>query len=303
VLPRLIALACVLPLACVLAVTGGAARARAAGAAGARRQPDPLLERGPYPSCWSIRPDGSHRRRVLRTRQNCKRPSLSRDRRWVAFDGAPPGEGAAVGVRRPDRAPRRHRPQVAHELRRTRDRPQWSPNGSRISYSRLEKVDLSDFRKTWIWTVRPDDGGEQPVVKGSTARWSPDGSLLVFGTPTTSSDGDLFVARADGSGLRRLLATRLEWPNAWSPGGRRILFTRSFGDGRSDVYSMAASGGDVRRLTRARGEKVGGSWSPDGKRIVFTSTRFGRSHLFVMHAGGGRARELTHREDFDPVWR
>jgi hypothetical protein len=48
----------------------------------------------PYPSCWSIRPDGTHRRRVYRTRLNCKRPSLSRDRRWLAFDGAPPGKPA-----------------------------------------------------------------------------------------------------------------------------------------------------------------------------------------------------------------
>jgi TolB protein len=115
---------------------------------------------------------------------------------------------------------------------------------------------------------------------------------------------DLFVARPDGSGRRRLLATpRLEQPNAWSPDGRRILFTRWSADGRSDVYSMSARGGDVRRLTRACGENVGGSWSLDGNRIVLSSTRFGRSHLFVMRAGGGRARELTHREDFDPVWR
>ena len=257
----------------------------------------------PYPSLWSIRPDGSPRRRVYRTRQNCKRPSLSRDRRWVAFDGAPPGKAPLTEfdvqiVRRDGSGRRSLTSSDAREID-----PQWSPNGSRISYSRLERADSSDFRKTWIWTVRPDGSGQQPVVKGNTARWSPDGRLLVFSAPTTTSDGDLFVARADGSGLTRLLGTpTLEWPNAWSPDGRRILFTRSFGDGRSDVYSMAASGGDVRRLTRARGENVGGSWSPDGKQIVFTSTRFGRSHLFVR-AGGGKARELTHREDFDPVWR
>jgi Tol biopolymer transport system component len=46
----------------------------------------------PWPSLWSIRPDGSHRRRVFRTHQNCKRPVLSPNRRWIAFDGTPPGQ-------------------------------------------------------------------------------------------------------------------------------------------------------------------------------------------------------------------
>lgn len=291
-------------LAGVLAFVGGAA-ARAERAKPARVGSLILFwSMDPYPSLWSIRPDGTHRRRVYRTRQNCKRPSLSRDRRWVAFDGAPPGKAPLsefdVQIVRRDGTGRRS---LTSSDAREID-PQWSPDGSRISYSRLERTDLSDFRKTWIWTVRPDGSDEQPVVKGNNARWSPDGSLLVFSTPTTTSDGDLFVARPDGSGLRRLLATpRLEWPNAWSPDGRRILFTRSFADGRSDVYSISARGGDVRRLTRARGESVGGSWSPDGSRIVFSSTRFRLSHLFVMRAGGGRARELTHREDFDPLWR
>jgi TolB protein len=258
----------------------------------------------PYPSLWSIRPDGTHRRRVFRTKQNCKRPNLSPDRRWIAFDGAPPGKRPLsefdVQVVRSDGTGRRS---LTHSDARELD-PQWAPDGTRIAYSRLERADSDDFRKTWIWTVRPDGTGEQPVVKGNTARWSPDGKWIVFSTPTTTSDGDLFAAHPDGSGLRLLLGTaRLEQPNAWSPDGRRILFTRWLADGHSDIFSMAASGGDVRRLTRARGENVGGSWSPDGKRIVFSSTRFRISHVFVMRAGGGRARELTHREDYEPVWR
>ena len=290
-------------LACAL---GGAAQARSKAPQAPTRVGSLILfwSADPYPSCWSIRPDGTHRRRVYRTRQNCKRPSLSPDRHWIAFDGAPPGKAPLTEfdvqiVGRDGKGRRSLTSSDARELD-----PHWSPDGKRLIYSRLERADQSDWRKTWIWTVRPDGTDERPLVKGSNARWSPDGSRFVFSAPTTRSDGDLFVARADGSVLRPLLSTpRVEWPNAWSPDGRRILFTRSFADGRSDIYSLAAAGGDVRRLTRARGENVGGSWSPDGRRIVFASTRFGLSHLFVMRAGGGKARELTHREDFDPVWR
>jgi Tol biopolymer transport system component len=294
-------------LVAVLACTvGGAAQARRGEPQAPARVGSLILfwSMDPYPSLWSIRPDGSHRRRLFRTRQNCKRPSLSPDRRWIAFDGAPPGKASMKEfdlqiVRRDGTGRRSLTRSDAREID-----PQWSPDGTRISYSRLARADSSDFRKTWIWTVRPDGGGARPLVHGNTARWSPDGSELVFSALTPKSDGDVFVVRADGTGLRRLLATpRLEQPNAWSPDGRRILFTRWSADGGSDVLSMAAAGGDVRRLTHARDENVGGSWSPDGTRIVFSSARFGRSHLFVMRAGGGKARQLSHREDFDPVWR
>ena len=260
----------------------------------------------PYPSLWSIRPDGSHRRRVFRTRQNCKRPSLSPNRLWIVFDGAPPGKPPMsdfdIQVVRRDGTGRR-------TLAGTQDREinaQWSPDGRSISYERLRKADESDWRKTWIWTIRPDGSGAHRLVRGNNARWSPDGKRLVFSAPAARSRGDLFVIGADGRGMRRLLAgPELDWPNAWSPNGRRILFTRSYDDGTSQVYAMNADGTGVRRLTHARGENVGGSWSPNGTRIVFTSTRVGHSHLFAMRSDGTHERELTRRraDDFDPLWR
>jgi Tol biopolymer transport system component len=258
----------------------------------------------PWPSLWSIRPDGSHRTRVFRTHQNCKRPVLSPDRRWIAFDGTPPGQRPLsqfdIQVMRRDGTGRRT---LVPSPDRETD-PQWSPDGTRLSYVRLAQADEQDFRKSWIWTVRPDGTGARRLVLGNNARWSPDGKRLVFSSPTPHSDGDLFVIDADGSGLRRLLATAsLEWPSDWSPNGRKILFTRALLGG-TDVYSMNADGSNVRRLTHARGEDIGGTWSPDGKRIVFTSQRFRLSHLFVMRADGSGEHQLTRRnaEDFEPSW-
>lgn len=258
----------------------------------------------PWPSLWSIRPDGSHRTRVFRTRQNCKRPVLSPDRRWIAFDGTPPGQRPLsqfdIQVMRRDGTGRRT---LVPSPDRETD-PQWSPDGTRLSYVRLAKADEQDFRKSWIWTMRPDGTGAKRLVLGNNARWSPDGKRLVFSAPTAHSDGDLFVINVDGSGLRRLLSTpRLEWPSDWSPNGKKILFTREL-PGGTDVYSLNADGSNVRRLTHARGEDIGGTWSPDGKRIVFTSQRFRLSHLFVMRADGRGERQLTRHnaEDFEPSW-
>jgi Tol biopolymer transport system component len=258
----------------------------------------------PWPSLWSIRPDGSHRQRLFRTRQNCKRPVLSPDRRWIAFDGTPPGQRPLsqfdIQVMRRDGTGRRT---LVPSPDRETD-PQWSPDGTRLSYVRLAEADEQDFRKSWIWTMRPDGTGAKRLVLGNNARWSPDGKRLVFSAPTARSDGDLFVINADGSGLRLLLSTpRLEWPSDWSPNGKKILFTRELLGG-TDVYSMSADGSNVRRLTHARGEDIGGTWSPDGTRIVFTSRRFRLSHLFVMRADGRGEHQLTRRnaEDFEPSW-
>jgi Tol biopolymer transport system component len=258
----------------------------------------------PWPSLWSIRPDGSHRRRVFRTHQNCKRPFPSPDRTWIAFDGTPPGQRPLsqfdIQVVRRDGTGRRT---LVPSPDRETD-PQWSPDGARISYVRLAEADEEDWRKSWIWSVRLDGTDAKRLVLGSNARWSPDGKQLVFSAPTARSDGDLFVINADGSGLRRLLATpRLEWPSDWSLDGKKILFTRELLGG-TDVYVMNTDGSNVRRLTHARGEDFGGTWSPDGTRIVFTSKRFRLAHLFVMKANGRGEHQLTRRnaEDFEPSW-
>jgi Tol biopolymer transport system component len=297
-----------LVLAGVLVVLAGSASSTAAPGSAARVGSLILFwSDSPWPSLWSIRPDGSHRRRVFRTHQNCKRPVLSPNRKWIAFDGTPPGQRPLsqfdIQVMRRDGIGRRT---LVPSPDRETD-PQWSPDGTRISYVRLAEADVEDWRKSWIWTVRSDGTGARRLVLGSNARWSPDGKRLVFSAPTAQSDGDLFVINADGTGLRRLLATprRVEWPTDWSPNGKKILFTRSiFGADSTDVYVMNADGTNVRRLTHVRGEDVGGTWSPDGTRIIFASRRFRLSHLFVMKANGRGERQLTRRnaEDFEPSW-
>jgi TolB protein len=288
-------------LAALSAATPSAGAPRTSGRAGSLIL---FWSDSPIPSLWSIRPDGSHRHRIS-LRQNCKRPSLSPDRKWIVFDGTPPGKlpltDFDVQVARRDGTGRRIL--VSSDDRELDAR--WSPDGTRISFERRRWAEGDDWRDSWIWTMRPDGGDARPLVRGSSARWSPDGKRLVFSAPTPGSDGDLFVIDADGTGLHRLLATpRLEQPNAWSPDGKKILFTRYPSDRESDVYAMDAAGTNVRRLTRAVRQDVGGTWSPDGSRIVFTSERLGRTHLFVMRANGTRQHAITARgaNDFDPSW-
>jgi len=178
---------------------------------------------------------------------------------------------------------------------------QWAPGDKQISFTRMPPGAL--WRQAWIWTIVPNGTGLTKLAKGQDARWSPTG--IVFDAPARGSDAELFVVRADGTGLRRLAATRtLEWPAAWSPDGRKILFTRAESEHVSDVFVMNADGSHVRRLTATR-SSVAGAWSPDGSTIVFTKGRARGSPLCLMRADGSHQRALMRSSTaaFDPSWR
>jgi TolB protein len=258
----------------------------------------------PNPSLWSMRPDGSDRHRIVPNRQNAKRPALSPDLRWIAFDGSPPGTPPLtqfhVQLVRVDGTGLRTlagRGYHTWELD-----AQWSPDGRRLSFDRMPAG--PDWRHSRIWTIRPDGTGARPLGRGTWGRWSPDGTKLVLSATTPNSDGDLFVMNPDGSGRHRLLATpENEQPAAWSPDGKRILFTR-FGSDGADVYVMDADGSHVRRLTRSSGDDVAAGWSPDGSSIVFTSDRSGLTQIYMMDPDGCNQRILSPggTNQFDPSW-
>ena len=119
-----------------------------------------------------MRPDGTHVRRIA-ARQNAKRPLLSPDGRWVAFDGTPRGKPPLsdfdVQLVRLDGTQRRTIVGTsACELD-----AKWAPDGKRLSFSRMPRG--ADWRHSTVCTVRPDGSGLQKLGPGGNARWSPDG--------------------------------------------------------------------------------------------------------------------------------
>lgn len=101
--------------------------------------------------------------------------------------------------------------------------PLWSPKGDRIAFVRRLGRDFQ------IFTIKPDGSGEKQVtyVRGNHAHlaWLPDGEHLLFTSsmkgfkdeaPYTGAPqpyGEIFLMRADGTGLQQLT------DNQWEEGG------------------------------------------------------------------------------------
>ena len=136
------------------------------------------------------------------------------------------------------------------------------------------------------------------MTPGFGARWSPDGTQLVYEAPGVGGVGDLFVIGPDGSDPHPLLSTpELEQPGGWSPDGARILFTRYDSANRPSVLVMNADGTNVRRL----GPGIAAAWSPDGRRILYSAGFFTR--LLVIDADGTHRHAVTRFAASEPDWR
>ncbi|TML24986.1 MAG: hypothetical protein E6G32_02135 [Actinobacteria bacterium] len=244
----------------------------------------------PGPALWAMQPDGSNQHLIYHAYANAKRPMLSPDGSWIAFDGASPGtkpfDDFDVQIVRTN-GTRRHT--VAGTTANEVD-AQWSPDGRRLSFSRWPRS--ADWRSSSVWTVRRDGKQLRRVGRGQFARWSPDGKRLVLDAPTKGSDGDLFIVNADGSGRRRVTNTRdLEQPAGWSPDGRTILFTRYTVSGSTQIGVIKVDGGRARTLATVHGDEAGAAaWSPDGTKILFTNQPGRYAQCFVMNADGSHNR-------------
>ncbi|MEP6692685.1 MAG: PDZ domain-containing protein, partial [Gemmatimonadaceae bacterium] len=108
--------------------------------------------------------------------------------------------------------------------------------------------------------------------------------------------GDLWIARLDGSDVRRLTtADGDELSPVFSPDGKSIAFSGNY-DGNIDIYVVPAAGGSPKRLTWHPGFDIVQGFTPDGKNVLFTSGRESftdrYTQLFTVSVDGGAEARL-----------
>lgn len=124
---------------------------------------------------------------------------------------------------------------------------------------------------------------------------SPDGRSVVYvvsqaDSATNRYRRELWMARADGSGARRLTYIGNASSPAWSPDGTRLAFVSSREGGRGQVWILPlAEGGEAWPLTDVKTGAGGPVWSPQGDRIAFTSS-LSPAELDTVKADSGKSR-------------
>jgi TolB protein len=91
----------------------------------------------------------------------------------------------------------------------------WSPNGKWIIF----RSHVDDGGASQIYHVHPNGTGLKQLTHFkagaivTSSQFSPDGKWIVFGTNGVGGNADVFVMRADGSGMRPVTRTKL-WDSA-----------------------------------------------------------------------------------------
>ncbi|MFN7119020.1 MAG: DUF5050 domain-containing protein [Saprospiraceae bacterium] len=161
---------------------------------------------------------------------------------------------------------------------------------------------------TEIFVVDPYQGDAQNVSKSPHSEdrypaWSPDGKYFVFTSNRNDSlTYDIYIARADGSQVRRL--TRLPagsvayWPS-WTADGHYIYFNEG---NTAMIYRIKPNGKALEKVAEGRD----GNISPDGKWIVFTQQGKNGYGVWVMQADGSEKKQIIPQESqiggIAPVW-
>lgn len=154
------------------------------------------------------------------------------------------------------------------------------------------------YRNVNIWRANLPAAENSPTLLiGSSrvnhsAQYSPDGGKILFYSDR-AGQSELWVARADGSDLRRLTffsspkrANRSIGSPNWSPDGAHIVYD-SLQTKRSQIYVMNADGSGQRQFTTDPGEAMMPTWSRDGRSIYYVARRGGRNALWKRPFAGG----------------
>lgn len=148
--------------------------------------------------------------------------------------------------------------------------PQWSPDGSKIVFTR---ADLSR-KQDAVFTVDVESGNLFQVTPwalhaGGDPEWSPDGKWILLTTQPGSRAENVYKIRPDGTGLTNLTRHRRGGyhylSSSFSPDGKRIVSARTPGtgpEGAADLVVMNADGSRIRAITKTRLWESSVDWGP-----------------------------------------
>ncbi len=183
--------------------------------------------------------------------------------------------------------------------------PAVSADGTRLAFTTYARVNPMIFIHS-LETGRRLPFYNQVASMNATPAFTPDGRQVLYAS-TASGYAQIYIANADGSGVRRLSNVRaIEVEPKVSPKGGEVVFV-SGRSGPQQIYKMNLDGANVERLTTGEGEASNPAWHPSGEVIAFAWTRGfepGNWNLFLMDVASRRVDQLTHGagRNENPSW-
>jgi dipeptidyl aminopeptidase/acylaminoacyl peptidase len=181
--------------------------------------------------------------------------------------------------------------------------PQWSPDGTRITYTTRPTPRADDGALSDVWVVTVASGEKKKIAgepgAADNARWSPDGKWIAFtGTPDRDpgpSTSFLYLYPADG-GTPKQLSPKFDLSvgtPVWSRDGKTIYFSTNVLEA-IELYSADVGSGAVKQLTTRGGATGITEISKDGKTFIGTmSSGTQPTEIYVTGTDFGSIKPLT----------
>jgi Tol biopolymer transport system component len=178
--------------------------------------------------------------------------------------------------------------------------PNWSRDGKFL----LVNTGSSLYR------LPPSTGGKLDKIElgeggyrcNNDHDFSPDGKRIGFSASSAGSrQSQVYVANADGSGVKLLTPAAPSYFHGWSPDGKWLAFVGQR-NGKYELYRVSVDGGAEEKLTFAGAYDDGPEYTRDGKWIYFNSNRGGGWNIWRIPASGGGPNDANaERITNDPL--
>ena len=170
--------------------------------------------------------------------------------------------------------------------------PSFAADGSAV-YFHAEEGSESALKR-----AEPDDRGELRVAtivddgaRNYHVRLSPDGTQVAFDSDRDGERG-VYVADANGRGVRKVSGDGYAAVPTWAPDGKRLAFLRAEPQ-RPTVWNLwlldRGTGRQTRITSFQRGQVWGGAWFGDGRRIAYSH----EDRLTIHDLASGQVREFA----------